>query len=233
MTAASHRETSVGKDKCNKVAESHRETSTDDPNRNRAAAVSHRETSVKEKKVFLVSLFTGIAGAAYALEAEGYHIVGMMYAETDPSARQVIRVRYPKAYGLGDVSCLDLSRIKSIMRGYMGKFSSCLVEAGSPCQDLTKLSSKRDGLSGTRSSLFFHVPKVIECVADILKYSTVALGFVEENVQMEPAPRQIISSALGMEPYLIGTEAVSPALRTRHYWSNIPLHIADGESICN
>ena len=193
--------------------------------------MSHPETSADRKTVFLVSLFTGIAGAAYAFEAEGYELVGMMYAETDPSARQVIRARYPKAYDLGDVSCLDLSRIKSIMRGYMGKFACCLVEAGSPCQDLTKLSSKRDGLNGTRSSLFFHVPAVIECVADILKYSTVALGFVEENVQMESAPRQIISSSLGVEPFLIGTEAVSPALRTRHYWSNIPLHVADGESI--
>ena len=177
-----------------------------------------------------MSLFTGIAGAAYALEAEGYHIVGMIFAEIHPSARQVIRVRYPKAHDLGDISTLDPARIKGIMREYLGKFACCLVEAGSPCQDLTKLSNQRKGLDGARSSLFFYVPEVIECVAGILKHNSVALGFVEENVQMEPAQRQIISDSLGVEPYLIGTECVSPALRTRHYWTNIPMQQTSDES---
>jgi site-specific DNA-cytosine methylase len=39
-----------------------------------------------------------------------------------------------------------------------------LIVAGSPCQDLSMAKKDRMGLKGSRSGLFFHVPRIIDIV---------------------------------------------------------------------
>ena len=86
-----------------------------------------------EKPVFLVSLFTGIASAAKALQMEGYTIIGMAFSEIDSSARQVVFAQYKAAIDLGDIEDMQQSRLACILREYSKRVKHCLVEAGSPC----------------------------------------------------------------------------------------------------
>ena len=47
------------------------------------------------KSVFVISYFTGIAGALVALKYKGYHVVHVAYSETDEQCLRVLRARFP------------------------------------------------------------------------------------------------------------------------------------------
>lgn len=90
---------------------------------------------------------------------------------------------------------------------------------GSPCQDLSiyKTSSKEgwQGLKGAKSNLFYHYVRAINESAP--RY------FLLENVASMPEEdKDIITSLLGVEPFMINSARVCAAERKRLYWTNIP-----------
>ena len=88
-------------------------------------------------------LFAGAGGLSLALEAGGFHSIA--HAEIEVNARAVLRHRWPTTRLDGDVTTLNGA-------DYAG---ASVISGGSPCQDLS-VAGKRAGLTGARSSLFYH-----------------------------------------------------------------------------
>jgi len=152
----------------------------------------------------VLSLFDGISCARVALNRAGI-IIGTYYAsEIDKYAMTVAKKNFPDTVHIGD--------IKGIVE--MNTPIDLLI-GGSPCQDLSIGKRNREGLKGTRSSLFWEYVRV----KDIVKPTF----FVLENVaSMAKADKDTISQALGVEPIMIDASLVSAQSRKRLFWTNIP-----------
>ena len=120
------------------------------------------------KSVFVISYFTGIAGAVVALRYNGYQVVHIAYSETDPDCLSVLRTRFPRATSLGDCTKIDHRRFKRWMMDWSRDFRMLLFDSGSPCQGFTLLSAERKGLDDERSALFWYVPPAIVAAGEAL-----------------------------------------------------------------
>jgi DNA (cytosine-5)-methyltransferase 3A len=82
---------------------------------------------------------------------------------------------------------------------------------GSPCQDLSIAKKDRQGLSGSRSGLFWEYVRIRDEVKP--KY------FILENVASMPKEaKDTISEALGVQPVMINASLVSAQNRKRLFW---------------
>lgn len=152
----------------------------------------------------VLSLFDGISCGRVALDKLGIECEYHAY-EIDDRAKQVSQSNYPNTQYYSDVfTC----------KGLNFKDFDLLI-GGSPCQDLSVAMKDRQGLAGQKSSLFFEYMRIYKEMTP--KY------FLFENVGgMAKEDKDIISAMFGVEPIRINSSLVSPALRNRLYWTNIP-----------
>ncbi|WP_205452246.1 DNA (cytosine-5-)-methyltransferase [Clostridium botulinum] len=153
----------------------------------------------------VLSLFDGISCGQIALNKVGIKIDNYYASEIKEHAIKVTQHNYPNTIQLGDVTKIDLNKLPKID----------LLIGGSPCQDLSIAMKNREGLKGSKSSLFWEYVKVLQKVKP--KY------FLLENVaRMSNEDKEIINGILGVEPIRINSRLVSAQLRDRLYWTNIP-----------
>jgi DNA (cytosine-5)-methyltransferase 3A len=150
----------------------------------------------------VLSLFDGISCARVALQDK----VKTYYAcEIDKYAIQIAKKNYPDTIHLGDVKTLNISTLPNID----------LLIGGSPCQDLSIAKKNRQGLEGSRSSLFWEYVRI--------KTELNPTYFILENVASMPKEaKDIITKELGVEPIMIDASLVSAQSRKRYFWTNIP-----------
>lgn len=96
----------------------------------------------------LGSLFDGSGG--FPLAALNVGIWPVWASEIEPFPIRVTTKRLPHVRHYGDVSCLHGDSIEPVD----------VITFGSPCQDLS-VAGKRDGLDGSRSSLFYQAVRII------------------------------------------------------------------------
>ena len=153
----------------------------------------------------VLSLFDGMSCGQIALDQLNIKVDNYYASEIDTNAINITKDNYPNTKHLGDVSKVhgnDLPKID-------------LLIGGSPCQDLSVAMKNREGLEGQKSKLFFEFIRVFNEVNP--KY------FLFENVGgMKEEDKNIISNLFGVRPIRINSSLVSPALRNRLYWTNIP-----------
>lgn len=154
----------------------------------------------------VLSLFDGMSCGRIALDRAGIKVKNYFSSEIKSYAIDVANENYPqdKNNRLGDVTKIkgkDLPQID-------------LLIGGSPCQDFSAANSNRSGLDGSKSGLFYEYVRLLE--------ETKPKFFLLENVRMLEEHQQIITNILGCEPIIINSELVSPQLRHRLYWTNIP-----------
>ena len=94
------------------------------------------------------SLFTGIGGIDLGLERAGYTTVWQV--EINPFCRKVLELRFPHAKRFADVKEVNAGNVEAID----------LLAGGFPCQDLS-VAGKREGIEGSRSSLWFEFSRLI------------------------------------------------------------------------
>lgn len=153
----------------------------------------------------VVSLFDGISCGMLALIKSGIKVENYIAYEIDKYAIQISKKNFPTIIHNGNVVNADFYK-------YAG-FD--LLIGGSPCQDLSIAKTNRQGLLGSRSSLFFEYVKALNIIKP--KY------FLFENVaSMSKENKDIISKCLGVEPIMINSALVSAQQRKRLYWTNIP-----------
>lgn len=98
----------------------------------------------------VIELFAGIAGFGLGCERAGMKVVA--HVESDENCRKLLADKFPDVEAtLPDVS---------VARG--GDLPKAdIITAGWPCQDLS-VAGKRAGLTGERSGLFYHVPRIAD-----------------------------------------------------------------------
>ena len=164
--------------------------------------------SAKNKKLNVMSLFDGISCGRLACERAGLEVENYYSSEVDKYAIQITQKNYPDTIQLGDIRNIDFTR-------YTGTIDLLIGE--SPCQDLSKAKTNRQGLSGSRSGLFWNYVEALK----ILKPKYFLL---ENNHGMPKEAKETISDILGVEPVLINSALFSAQSRKRLYWTNIPFN---------
>jgi len=161
----------------------------------------------------VLSLFDGISCARHALTRAGIAVETYYASEVDAKAIQIAMKNYPDTIQLGDVR--HLSDLPS---------SIDLLIGGSPCQDLSIAKQNRQGLEGTRSSLFWEYARIF--------HAQKPRWFIFENVASMPkADKAVITETLGVEPVLFDASLVSAQSRKRLFWTNIPFSLPDDRGI--
>lgn len=105
-----------------------------------------------QKKMRVASFFTGIGGFDLGMERAGMEVV--FQCELDRFCQQILKRHWPKVPIYEDIKTLTYSTIPTAE----------LWCAGWPCQDLSHANTKRQGLSGERSGLFY---KFMELVGEV------------------------------------------------------------------
>lgn len=155
----------------------------------------------------VLSLFDGMSCGQIALNKTGIKYDKYYASEIKENGIKVTQHNYPDTIQLGNVNNingLDLPKID-------------LLIGGSPCQNLSKAMREkhRHGLKGSKSSLFFEYYRLYK--------ETNPKYFLLENVGgMKKEDEEIITELLGVGPIKINSEIISPQLRNRLYWTNIP-----------
>lgn len=140
----------------------------------------------------VLSLFDGISVAQQALH--NLNINNTYYSsEIDKYAIGVTQKNFPNTIMLGDVKNINISSSPHIS----------LLIGGSPCQDISIAKQNREGLSGSRSCLFYNY-------VDILRQTKPDI-FVFENVNsMSKEVRdEITKNLFGIDPVMIDAALVS------------------------
>ena len=103
--------------------------------------------------ITLGSLFDGIG--VFPLAASKCGITPVWASEIVPDAISITKRHFPEMEHLGDITKLDGRKIPAVH----------VITFGSPCQNLSSIGP-RDGLSGAKSSLFYHAIRIIEEMRD-------------------------------------------------------------------
>jgi len=96
----------------------------------------------------VAGLFAGIGGLELGLSFSGHHATTL--CEIEPSARAVLRVRFPDVQQEPDIT-----RLESLPS------STTLISAGFPCQDLSQ-AGKTAGIEGRNSGLVTHIFRLLK-----------------------------------------------------------------------
>lgn len=153
----------------------------------------------------VLSLFDGMSCGRIALDRAGIKVDNYFASEIKKHAIKVAQHNYPDTIQLGDVTKIKSDNLQSID----------LLIGGSPCQDFSVASKKREGLTGEKSSLFFEYLRLLEECKP--RY------FLLENVVMTEENKGILSGYLGVEPIYIDSIDFTFQTRKRNYWTNIPI----------
>lgn len=100
-------------------------------------------------KLTLGSLFDGIG--VFPLAASRYGIQPIWASEIEKAPISITKRHFPNIHHLGDIKKVKGGEIPPVH----------IIIFGSPCQNLSNIG-KREGLTGSQSSLFYHAIRIIE-----------------------------------------------------------------------
>lgn len=101
------------------------------------------------KKLTLGSLFDGIG--VFPLAASRYEIQPIWASEIEKAPISIMKRYFTNIHHLGDITKVNGGEIPPVH----------IITFGSPCQNLSNIG-KREGLTGSQSSLFYHAIRIIE-----------------------------------------------------------------------
>ena len=101
------------------------------------------------KILTLGSLFDGIGGFPFCAEKNG--IKTIWASEIEPFPIAISKQHFPQTHFYGDIKNLNGKDLEKVD----------IITAGSPCQDVS-MAGKRAGLSGSKSSLFMEMIRIIK-----------------------------------------------------------------------
>jgi DNA (cytosine-5)-methyltransferase 3A len=165
-----------------------------------------------KNKLKVLSLFDGMSVAQQALKNIGADVKTYYASEIDEYAMVVTQSNFPDNLQLGGVETLKTEAFTdNLPVGLLLYNEIDLMIGGSPCQDLSIAKKGREGLSGSRSGLFWEYVRIRDEVKP--KY------FILENVNSMPKEaKDTISEALGVQPVMINASLVSAQNRKRLFW---------------
>jgi DNA (cytosine-5)-methyltransferase 3A len=163
----------------------------------------------------VLSLFDGVSCAYEGCVRAGIDVKEYYACEIDKYAIKVSDSRHPDIIRpVNDVRELISTMLPEID----------LLIGGSPCTDLSIAKKNREGLKGSRSSLFWEYVRILKEVKP--KY------FILENVaSMAKEDRDIITEEMGVKPVMFNASLVSAQMRKRLFWTNIKFELPEDKCI--
>eukprot|EP00438_Fugacium_kawagutii_P003614 Skav205175 [mRNA] locus=scaffold1525:127953:129509:- [translate_table: standard] len=148
-------------------------------------------------------------------------VVGFAASEIDRECKRLVRKRWPGVIELGSVTDITDKTIEAIVTSLGFDVDVILIAAGSPCQDLSRLLANRQGLQGSRSKLFFEIPRIYRlCVA---RFPGKVHLMVENVESMTDESKAEFSAALNCKPLFIQAHQLTGVRRPRLYWCSWPV----------
>jgi hypothetical protein len=188
------------------------------------------EVGASVDELCLLALCDGIGGGRESLNRLGAVPALYLSSEIDPRCQKLIRHHWPEVVELGDVRNITREELLRHLSS-QPRINRLLVVAGPPCQDLSGLNIGGQGLSGSKSCIFYEVLRVIKIVRVIAKEKGWQMGFVIENVaSMDSAPgnpRAEMSALLGCRPWRLCSSEVSMVKRPRYYWTDHEVEVSN------
>lgn len=170
---------------------------------------------MSQKGLNVLSLFDGMSCGQIALERCGIKVNKYFASEIKPHAIKVTKHNYPNTVHIGDVTKVKYEN--GILHTDNGDFEVGQIDlliGGSPCQNLSAMNKKQDGLDGDKSKLFWEYVRILREVNPS--------HFLLENVGSAPkGDLIIITNTLGVDGVRINSSLVSAQMRDRIYWTNI------------
>ena len=133
--------------------------------------------------VVLIGLFDGMGCLRVSAARMGLTVLGYISCEIDKAAKRVVRLRWPGVIEWNNIESVYRDVVDSTMKSFAGLASVVWLGAGSPCQDLSGLNTSRQGLSGSRSGLTHHVPRIIHLISEVAQ---LPIHWMVENVASLP-----------------------------------------------
>jgi site-specific DNA-cytosine methylase len=163
----------------------------------------------------VLSLFDGVSCAYEGCVRAGIDVKEYYACEIDKYAIKVSDSRHPDIIRpVNDVRELISTMLPEID----------LLIGGSPCTDLSIAKKNREGLKGSRSSLFWEYVRILKEVKP--KY------FILENVASMPKEdKDIITAEMDVEPVMFNASLVSAQMRKRLFWTNIKFELPADKGI--
>lgn len=164
------------------------------------------------------SVFDGWGSGAEALRQLGVSIRehwASEHPEMNPWAVKTSQALNPKIKHLGPIESVN-----------PGKFpcKPGLFTAGPPCQDVSIGTPNRQGLSGSRSMLFYPTADLWDALGN-------PHGWFESVASMTPQTRDAISNRLGISPVLLDAGHVGGVSRPRLFWPTFPVKPMEGQGV--
>ncbi len=177
----------------------------------------NNETRSLEHGITVLSLCDGMSCGHIALDRAGIKVNKYYAAEIKDIGIKVTKDNYPDTIHIGDVNRITYKN--GVLHTEVGDFETNIdiVMFGSPCQtfSIACKADRRIGLEDNmKSGLFLHCER-------ILKEVNPKFFFMENVASMKNDDKDFISELMGVEPYLVNADKVSPALRKRYYWTNL------------
>lgn len=167
----------------------------------------------------VLSLCDGMSCGQIALERAGIKVDKYFASEIKEIGIKVTKANYPDTIHIGDVT--KISYKDGVLYTENGNFvvgHIDLVMFGSPCQtfSIAMKTELRIGLEDKQKSGLF-----LECFR-ILQEVNPTFFLMENVARMKKEDENFITKLMGVEPIRINSKLVSPQLRDRLYWTNIP-----------
>ena len=173
---------------------------------------------INNRGITVLSLCDGMSSGQIALKELGIPVKRYFAAEIKDIAIKVTKDNFPDTIFVGDVN--KINYCNGVLYTEHGNYQTDIdiVMFGSPCQTFSVAmpTKHRVGLDNKeKSGLFFECYRILQEVNP--RY------FLMENVRsMKNKDKDYISYLLGVEPIMIDSALVSPCIRKRYYWTNIP-----------
>lgn len=164
---------------------------------------------IKNEDLVLLDLFSGTGGFHLGLEDAGFKFKQVYFSEIDKHAIANYKYNFPHAKYIGPVEKVIDSKIER----------PNIVTFGSPCQDFS-LAGKREGLSGTKSSLIEQaIATITHYRPDFFIWENVKGAFTSNNREDFWAIIQAFANISGydIEWQLVNTSWILPQNRERIY----------------
>jgi DNA-cytosine methyltransferase len=190
----------------------------------------------QEKKDVVLSLCSGIGAFEFALRDFMKPGTKVYFSEISQNAIGVYKEHFSEAQELGDITQISEETITKIVQGTDRQF----VFAGFPCQNISMANNvTRRGLKGAKSSLFYEVIRIIECIQRA-KTTEHRVYVIIENVKGDKQTHQEITDTLQktlnkdrIHKTIFDSSEFSAQARQRVFWTNFPVTTLDKKHYIN
>jgi site-specific DNA-cytosine methylase len=124
---------------------------------------------------------------------------------------------------LARVQALDICKVTTAVHHDLARTTPeirhVVFVSGSPCQDVSGLSSERTGVEGERSALVHELTRVDKLTIEVFPNATFSRA-VENVASIDVNDFKVFSRTRKTNPYRIYQRKMSGCRRPRFYWSN-------------